>query len=240
MQVKIYKGFKSFSKSINTIAVKLSEDIGRENVIKMAKSLGISSPILNSPSLALGTSEVNLLELTAAYDVLANNGNGVFVHGIRSIENTSGKVLFLRKGQGPGKVLDADIVETMTKMMELTIQSRTGKNAKINRPAAGKTGTSQSLRDAWFVGFTSDIVVGVWFGNDNDSPMENITGGTAPAILWKDFMSKAHKGTPSRSLNYTNIIKNDENKKRIERLIKKSKEIKKKKNVFDSILENFF
>jgi len=231
---------QAFSKSINTIAVKLSEDIGRENVIKMAKSLGISSPILNSPSLALGTSEVNLLELTAAYDVLANNGNGVFVHGIRSIENTSGKVLFLRKGQGPGKVLDPDIVETMTKMMELTIQTGTGKNAKINRPAAGKTGTSQSLRDAWFVGFTSDIVVGVWFGNDNDSPMKNITGGTAPAILWKDFMSKAHKGTPSRSLNYTNIIKNDENKKRIERLIKKSKEIKKKKNVFDSILENFF
>jgi len=231
---------KAFSKSINTIAVKLSEDIGRENVINMAKSLGISSPILNSPSLALGTSEVNLLELTAAYDVLANNGNGVFVHGIRSIENTSGKVLFMRKGQGPGKVLDSDIVKTMTRMMELTIQSGTGRNAKINRPAAGKTGTSQSLRDAWFVGFTSDIVVGVWFGNDNDSPMENITGGTAPAILWKDFMSKAHAGTPTKSLNYTNIKSNDENKKRIERLIKKSKETKKKKNVFDSILENFF
>ncbi len=231
---------QAFSKSINTIAVKLSEDIGRENVIKMAKSLGISSPILNSPSLALGTSEVNLLELTAAYDVLANNGNGVFVHGIRSIENTSGKVLFMRKGQGPGKILDGDVVETMTKMMELTIQSGTGKNARISRPAAGKTGTSQSLRDAWFVGFTSDIVVGVWFGNDNDSPMENITGGTAPAILWKDFMSKAHAGTPTKSLNYTNMNDNDENKKRIERLIKKSKEIKKKKNVFDSILENFF
>ncbi len=231
---------QAFSKSINTIAVKLSENIGRESVIKMAKSLGISSPILNSPSLALGTSEVNLLELTAAYDVLANNGNGVFVHGIRSIENTSGKVLFMRKGQGPGKILDNDIVETMTRMMELTIQSGTGKNARINRPAAGKTGTSQSLRDAWFVGFTSDIVVGVWFGNDNDSPMENITGGTAPAILWKDFMSKAHAGTPSKSLNYTNIVNDDENKKRIERLIKKSKEIKKKKNVFDSILENFF
>ena len=83
--------FDAFAKSINTVAVQLSENIGRENVIKMAKSMGIRSPIINSPSLALGTSEVNLLELTAAYDVLANSGKGIFVHGIRSIENTSGK-----------------------------------------------------------------------------------------------------------------------------------------------------
>ena len=90
----------AFSKSINTVAVKISENIGREKVIKMAKLMGINSPILNSPSLALGTSEVNLLELTAAYDVLANSGNGIFVHGIRSIENTEGKNLFTRKIQG--------------------------------------------------------------------------------------------------------------------------------------------
>ena len=158
----------------------------------MAKLMGITSPILNSPSLALGTSEVNLLELTAAYDVLANNGNGVFVHGIRSIENTEGKNLFTRKIQGPGKILNPYTVKTMTKMMEQTIINGTGKKAKINRPAAGKTGTSQSLRDAWFVGFTSNIVVGVWFGNDDDSPMKKITGGTAPAILWREFMRKAH------------------------------------------------
>ena len=162
----------AFSNSINTVAVKISEDIGREKVIKMAQLMGITSPILNSPSLALGTSEVNLLELTAAYDVLANNGNGVFVHGIRSIENTEGKNLFTRKIQGPGKILNSYTVKTMTEMMEQTIINGTGKKAKINRPAAGKTGTSQSLRDAWFVGFTSNIVVGVWFGNDDDSPME--------------------------------------------------------------------
>ena len=181
--------FDAFAKSINTVAVKLSESIGRENVIKMAKSM-VSSPILNSPSLALGTSEVNLLELTAAYDVLANSGNGIFVHGIRSIENTSGKTLFIRKGKGPGKILDSDLVNTMIQMMENTIETGTGKNAKINRPAAGKTGTSQSLRDAWFIGFSSELAVGVWFGNDDDSPMNNITGGTAPAILWSDFMKK--------------------------------------------------
>ena len=243
---KEYKGEVSlneaFSKSINTVAVKLSEGIGRENVIKMAKAMGVNSPILNSPSLALGTSEVNLLELTSAYNILANNGNGVFVHGIRSIENTSGKVLFMREGQGPGKILDDTVVSIMTRMMESTIDSGTGRKAKIDRPAAGKTGTSQSLRDAWFIGFTSDLVVGVWFGNDDDSPMENITGGTAPAILWSNFMRKAHFGIPVKVLNYAS----EENKKilsrdeRIKNIIKKADKYKSQKNVFEKILESFF
>ena len=230
----------AFSNSINTVAVKISEDIGREKVIKMAKLLGITSPILNSPSLALGTSEVNLLELTAAYDVLANNGNGVFVHGIRSIENTEGKNLFTRKIQGPGKILNSYTVKTMTEMMEQTIINGTGKKAKINRPAAGKTGTSQSLRDAWFVGFTSNIVVGVWFGNDDDSPMEKITGGTAPAILWGEFMKKAHIDIQPQALNFGIPDDSlDQTKSKIREIIEKSK-VKPKKNVFESILENFF
>ncbi len=230
----------AFSNSINTVAVKISEDIGREKVIKMAKLMGITSPILNSPSLALGTSEVNLLELTAAYDVLANNGNGVFVHGIRSIENTEGKNLFTRKIQGPGKILNSYTVKTMTEMMEETIINGTGKKAKINRPAAGKTGTSQSLRDAWFVGFTSNIVVGVWFGNDDDSPMEKITGGTAPAILWGEFMKKAHINIQPQALNFGIPDDSlDQTKSKIREIIKKSK-IQPKKNVFESILDNFF
>ena len=230
----------AFSNSINTVAVKISEDIGREKVIKMAKLMGITSPILNSPSLALGTSEVNLLELTAAYDVLANNGNGVFVHGIRSIENTEGKNLFTRKIQGPGKILNSYTVKTMTEMMEQTIINGTGKKAKINRPAAGKTGTSQSLRDAWFVGFTSNIVVGVWFGNDDDSPMKKITGGTAPAILWGEFMKKAHENIQPQALNFGITDDSlDQTKSKIREIIEKSK-IQPKKNVFESILDNFF
>ncbi len=232
--------FDAFAKSINTVAVQLSENIGRQNVINMARSMGIRSPIINSPSLALGTSEVNLLELTAAYDVLANSGKGIFVHGIRSIENTSGKTLFMREGKGPGEILDSGLVNTMIRMLENTIQTGTGKNAKIDRPAAGKTGTSQSLRDAWFIGFSSDLVVGVWFGNDDDSPMKNITGGTAPAILWSDFMKKAHYGKPPVALSDSIIANRDkENKSRIDRLIKKSKEID-QRNVFEKILDNFF
>lgn len=233
---------EAFSKSINTIAVKISESVGREKVINVAKSMGISSPILNSPSLALGTSEVTLLELTSAYNVLANNGEGVFAHGIRSIENTDGEVLFLRKIQGPGKILEPSIVSKMTRMMERTIENGTGRKARLNRPAAGKTGTSQSLRDAWFVGFTSNIVVGVWFGNDNDSPMEKITGGTAPAILWREFMTLAHKDIKPKNLSYFSAdseIKNS-NDKKIRRIINKSKELEKRKNLFESILDNFF
>ena len=111
----------------------------------------------------------------------------------------------------------------------------------MNRPAAGKTGTSQSLRDAWFVGFTSNIVVGVWFGNDDDSPMKKITGGTAPAVLWNDFMKKAHLNIEPRALNYEIVDTESvlENRRKIKKLIEKSK-IKPKKNVFESILENFF
>ena len=232
--------FDAFAKSINTVAVQLSENIGRQNVINMARSMGIRSPIINSPSLALGTSEVNLLELTAAYDVLANSGKGIFVHGIRSIENTSGKTLFMREGKGPGEILDSGLVNTMIRMLENTIQTGTGKNANIDRPAAGKTGTSQSLRDAWFIGFSSDLVVGVWFGNDDDSPMKDITGGTAPALLWSDFMKKAHHGKPPVALRDSIMVNRDkENKSKIDRLIKKSKEID-QRNVFEKILDNFF
>ena len=233
---------EAFSKSINTVAVKISETIGREKVIDVAKSMGITSPIQNSPSLALGTSEVTLLELTSAYNVLANNGNGVFSYGIRSIEDTDGEILFSRKLQGTGKVLESSIVGKMTRMMEQTIESGTGKNAKLNRPAAGKTGTSQSLRDAWFIGFTSNIVVGVWFGNDNDSPMKKITGGTAPAILWKDFMTAAHQNITPKGFSYE--FDEPEEKKlnndKIKRIIKKSKNLDKRKNFFDSLIENFF
>ena len=129
----------------------------------------------------------------------------------------------------------------MTKMMEETIKTGTGKKAKINIPAAGKTLTIQSLIDSWFVGFTSNIVVGVWFGNDDDSPMEEITGGTAPALLWSEFMKKAHLNIQPRALNYeiTSTESVLENKRKIKNLIEKSKRTP-KKNVFESILDNFF
>ncbi len=223
---------EAFSKSINTVAVKISESVGREEVIKKAKSLGIKSKLINSPSLALGTSEVNLLELTGAYNVLANGGNGVWTHGVRLIEDVDGNLLYLRKGFGPGRLLEENITFDMTRMLKETIKTGTGKNAKIGRPAAGKTGTSQSLRDAWFIGFSSDMVTGVWFGNDDDSPMRKITGGNAPAILWSDFMKKAHENKPISKLNENLTIKSDK--------IKKQNKTKNEENLFDKLIDNLF
>ena len=223
---------EAFSKSINTVAVKISESVGREEVIKKAKSLGIKSKLINSPSLALGTSEVNLLELTGAYNVLANGGNGVWTHGVRLIEDVDGNLLYLRKGFGPGRLLEENITFDMTQMLKETIKTGTGKNAKIGRPAAGKTGTSQSLRDAWFIGFSSDMVTGVWFGNDDDSPMRKITGGNAPAILWSDFMKKAHENKPISKLNENLTIKSEK--------IKKQKKTKNEENLFDKLIDNLF
>ena len=223
---------EAFSKSINTVAVKISESVGREEVIKKAKSLGIKSKLINSPSLALGTSEVNLLELTGAYNVLANGGNGVWTHGVRLIEDVDGNLLYLRKGFGPGRLLEENITFDMTQMLKETIKTGTGKNAKIGRPAAGKTGTSQSLRDAWFIGFSSDMVTGVWFGNDDDSPMRKITGGNAPAILWSDFMKKAHENKPISKLNENLTIKSEK--------IKKQNKTKNEENLFDKLIDNLF
>ena len=223
---------EAFSKSINTVAVKISESVGREEVIKKAKSLGIKSKLINSPSLALGTSEVNLLELTGAYNVLANGGNGVWTHGVRLIEDVDGNLLYLRKGFGPGRLLEENITFDMTQMLKETIKTGTGKNAKIGRPAAGKTGTSQSLRDAWFIGFSSDMVTGVWFGNDDDSPMRKITGGNAPAILWGDFMKKAHENKPISKLNENLTIKSEK--------INKQNKTKNEENLFDKLIDNLF
>ena len=223
---------EAFEKSINTVAVKVSEKVGRERVIDKAKSLGISSKLINSPSVALGTSEVNLLELTGAYNIVANGGNGVWTHGIRYIQNKDGDLLYSRKGMGHGKVISNEDSRNITLMLKRTVESGTGKNAKIKRPVAGKTGTSQSLRDAWFVGFSSHMVAGVWFGNDDDSPMDNITGGTAPANLWKEFMKRAHENLPIKMLS---------------NLEYKSKEVsdtfriekdKKDENVFQKIIKN--
>ncbi len=225
---------EAFSKSINTVAVKISEKTGRENVIQKAKSLGIKSKILNSPSLALGTSEVNLLELTNAYNVIANGGKGVWSYGVRLIENLDGELLYLRRGFGPGKILEPKITQDMTYLLTETIANGTGRKAKIDRPIAGKTGTSQSLRDAWFVGFSSYMVAGVWFGNDNDSPMKKITGGNAPAILWREFMLKAHKNKPVKKLVANTLV--------IKKKSRTFQDLKKKKedNLFEKLIENMF
>jgi penicillin-binding protein 1A len=180
----------AFANSINTVAVKVSERAGRSRVIRTAERLGIVSPMPPHPSLALGTAGISLLELTSAYVVIANGGFGVLPHGITRVQDGDGNVLYDRTGSGPGRLVPARHVDWMTGLLEATITQGTGKAARLDRPAAGKTGTSQDFRDAWFVGFSGGLTAGVWFGNDDGSPMKKVTGGGLPARTWRHFMTE--------------------------------------------------
>jgi penicillin-binding protein 1A len=191
---------RALARSINTVAVQVAEWVGRARVIATARRLGISAVLKPEPSLALGAAEISLLELTAAYVPFANGGAGVWAHGIRSIRDSKGRELYRRRGTGPGRVVAAAHVAAMNDMLTAALVSGTGRVAAFGRPAAGKTGTSQNHRDAWFVGYTAHLVAGVWMGHDDGGSLGKVTGGGAPARLWRSFMAAAHDGLPRRPL----------------------------------------
>ncbi len=186
--------------SINTAAVRLAEKIGRGKVASVAQRLGITAPLKTHPSLALGTSEVTLLELTGAYAALANRGFATWPYGIAEIRDAAGGILYRRAGAGAGRVIGPGVLGPLQTMLAGVMARGTGRAARIGRPAAGKTGTSQGSRDAWFIGFTAELVAGVWVGNDDETPMKRVTGGGLPARIWRGFMRDALKGTPPRPL----------------------------------------
>ncbi|HEY1962938.1 MAG TPA: PBP1A family penicillin-binding protein [Rhizomicrobium sp.] len=186
---------RAFAKSSNSVAAQLTLESGPRAVVRTAHRLGITSDLLAVPSIALGSADVTPLELTGAYAPFANGGEGALPYTIREIRTKSGRVLYRRKGAGMGRVMSAEQAAQMTELMEATVTTGTGKAARLeDRPTAGKTGTTQEFRDAWFVGFTSDYVCGVWTGNDNNAPMVHATGGTLPARLFKAFMQEAEAG----------------------------------------------
>jgi len=181
--------------SLNTVAAQLVVEVGPDQVIKLAHRLGIESDLQSNASIALGTSEVSLLELTSAYAPFMNGGYKATPHVVSQIADANGKVLYTADYGEPPRVLNQQVVTEMTQMMEGVMTEGTGKAARLkNWQAAGKTGTTQSFRDALFVGFTSNLTTGVWFGNDDGTPMKKVTGGGLPAKTWKDFMTVAHKG----------------------------------------------
>lgn len=184
----------ALAKSANAAAVRLSETVGRDNVIDVARRLGFVSDLPDHPSLALGVAEVTPLELAAAYVPFANGGQGVFPYVIRKITGDGGKALYTRQGSGAGQVISLSDAGMMSEMMRAVIQTGSGKLAKIRPDAAGKTGTSQDHRDAWFAGYTSELVAVVWLGNDDGKPMKRVWGSTLPARIWRDFMRDAHHG----------------------------------------------
>ena len=191
---------EAFARSLNSVAVQVSESTGRDAVADTARRLGITTKLDSQPSIALGTSEVSLLDLTSAYAVFANRGFGVWPHGIREIRDSSGRVLYRRISSGSGQLVRSRQVDQMNDLLRATVEWGTGKAAQFEWPAAGKTGTSQDFRDAWFIGFTAEVVAGVWVGNDDGAPMEGVTGGQVPAQLWTRVMRRALWNQPPKPL----------------------------------------
>lgn len=183
----------ALQKSLNLAAVNLAEQVGRSRIIANAKKMGITTPLSNDPSLALGTSEVRVLDMAAAYASLANGGYAVWPYGILEIFSRDGYEKYMRQSGGMQRILDAEVVEEMNDMLRGVIDKGTGKRAKLPFETAGKTGTSQDFRDAWFAGFSDRLVCVVWLGNDNNSPMKGVTGGSLPAEIWRKVMIAAHK-----------------------------------------------
>ncbi|RAP37182.1 penicillin-binding protein [Candidatus Marinamargulisbacteria bacterium SCGC AAA071-K20] len=186
---------KAFERSVNVIAIKLNYLIGPETVVENAKKLGITSPLKPILSLPLGANEVTMLELGSAYGVFANNGKRVEPTGIISIEDRDGTPLYEHKIV-ERRVFNANLIATLVDMMKGIVKYGTGRNAKLPRPVAGKTGTTSDYRDAWFVGFVPQLVCITWVGNDNNTPTYKMTGGWVPASMWREFMKEALRKVP--------------------------------------------
>ncbi len=188
---------QALAMSLNTVAVRLGLEVGPKNVVRTAHRLGISSKLEPNATIALGTSEVSLTELVGAYAPFANGGFAVSPHVVTKIRTLDGKVLYMRQAEQPNQVIEPRNVAAMNVMMEETLISGTARKAEIpGWQAAGKTGTSQDFRDAWFIGYTANLVTGVWLGNDDNSPTKKATGGGLPVEVWSRFMRAAHQGVP--------------------------------------------
>ena len=191
----------ALARSSNSAAVQLTNFVGPETVARTAHRLGVTADLLAVPSLALGTSEVTPLEMVTAYAAFANGGTGVSPFAITRISTISGIVVYERGDSSGGRVMSAEHNSEMTQMMMRVVTEGTGRAASLgDRPLAGKTGTSQDFRDAWFIGFTADFVCGVWIGNDDGSRMNHATGGGLPARVFKSFMSASSLDLPIRRL----------------------------------------
>ncbi len=188
---------KALELSINIVAIKITNIVGPKYVINVARRLGLKSPLLPVLSLPLGANETTMLEMTSVYGVLANNGVRVEPVSIVRIEDRNGVPLYKSRFEEK-RVFDPDLIATLVDMMKGVVDYGTGKAAKLPRPMAGKTGTTSDYRDAWFIGFVPQMVTATWVGNDNYTPMNGVTGGWIPAMMWKDFMMYALRSTPPR------------------------------------------
>ncbi|HEX5258288.1 MAG TPA: PBP1A family penicillin-binding protein [Sphingomicrobium sp.] len=187
---------EAFSRSINTISAKIGQQVGFSTIADMARRFGLTTPISTYPSMVLGSSDVRLFEMTRAFASVANNGVAVTPYGIRRVVTADGRLLYQHDAD-EGRVLVAPwVAAEMTDLLQSAVLSGTGMAAQIGRPVAGKTGTTTSNKDGWFIGFSSGLTTGVWMGRDDARPVPGLQGGTAPARAFHDFMSVAVANRP--------------------------------------------
>ncbi len=193
---------EALKRSLNIPAVKVSEAAGRDLVAKVATDFGIASEVVDTPSVALGVSEATLLEMTGAYAGILNGGSSVMPYGIESLTiKGDDEPLVGRRGGMGERVIREEAAKQLVFMLEKVVSEGTGTAARLpDRQAAGKTGTSNEQRDAWFVGFTADYVAGVWMGYDDNTPLTGVTGGGLPADIWREAMVRIHEGIPPKPL----------------------------------------
>lgn len=190
-------------RSINTVPVRLTAAIGRSKVVETVRKAGIESELPNTPSLPLGVADLTVMEMAQGYAHFASGGKTVKAHGIVEIRNPQGDVLYRydRDAPKPQQVFPAKAVADLVGVMEQIVERGTGTRAQLDGVrAAGKTGTTNAYRDAWFVGYTGNFTTAVWFGNDDSTPTNRMTGGTLPAMTWQDYMSYAEANVERRPL----------------------------------------
>src|SRR4051812_26950986 len=182
---------EAFSRSINTISAKIGQQVGFSTIADMARRFGISTPISTFPSMVLGTSDVRLIDMTRAFASVANKGVAVSPYGIRKVITADGRLLYQREPSEERVLVAPWVAAEMTDLLQSAVLSGTGRAAQIGRPVAGKTGTTTSNKDGWFIGFSSGLTTGVWMGRDDARTVPGLQGGTAPARAFHDFMSVA-------------------------------------------------
>jgi len=187
---------EAFSRSINTISAKIGAQVGFSTIADMARRFGITTPISTYPSMVLGSSDVRLIDMTRAFASVANKGVAITPYGIRRVVTADGRMLYQREGDEERVLVAPWVAAEMTDLLQSAVLSGTGRAAQIGRPVAGKTGTTTSNKDGWFIGFSSGLTTGVWMGRDDARPVGGLQGGTAPARAFHDFMNVAVASRP--------------------------------------------
>ncbi|MBR3676629.1 MAG: PBP1A family penicillin-binding protein [Alphaproteobacteria bacterium] len=192
----------ALAQSLNAATVVLSKELYLKDIAANAHKMGITTDLTLTPSMVLGTNGVRVMDMAAAYAALANGGYQIVPHAINEVATHDGRQIYVRQADKANRILDANDVLNLTKMLEAVINQGTGHNARLPIFAAGKTGTTQNYRDAWFIGWTNKYIAAVWVGNDNDKPMKKVGGGSLPAEIWHDIMLTTVKDTPAGAPKY--------------------------------------